>query len=286
MGKTARTAIIAGTLVMTLGVFVTQASAASKTAYNSIPSVLPGNVPSVGFEATAASEFGDLVGIVAHHGGAKLAKMNVVMSSWGCKGGTWNGDNCATPPGATFSVPITANVYAVDNSGPLPEPGALLASKTKTFKIKYRPAADNIDCTGAQQGEWYSVSEATCYNGFAQTITFNFTGGVHLPGQVIWTVAYNTTHYGYTPIGESAACYMSSGGCGYDSLNVGVETFPGQPGVGTDIDPGGVVWNTSVGAQYCDGGAGGSGTLRDDTGCPAGPTSWVGYTPLAKIITM
>jgi hypothetical protein len=37
---------------------------------------------------------------------------------------------------------------------------------------------------------------------------------------VVFRIAYNTTHFGYAPIGESASCYGTSGGCGFDSLNV------------------------------------------------------------------
>ena len=46
-------------------------------------------------------------------------------------------------------------------------------------------------------------------------------------------VTYDTTHYGSNPIGEGAACFSSSAGCFYDSLNVGITLD--NPSVGSSI---------------------------------------------------
>src|SRR5438045_9373767 len=48
--------------------------------YNSIPSPLPPNVPSLGYQATQTSEFGDLI----QFGGASrvLKQVTLVMSDW------------------------------------------------------------------------------------------------------------------------------------------------------------------------------------------------------------
>lgn len=247
-------------------------------AYSSIPQHVPGNVSSLGFEATSTSEFGDEVELVGQPG--TLKSLRVVMSSFGCQNGHWFSNDCTTTPGATFTHPITANIYAVDNSGPTPVPaGPPLATVTQSATFSYRPSADPVNCTGADAGKWFDASDSKCYNGLAQTLKFTFPHGISMPNQVIWTVAYNTTHYGYNPIGESATCYTSGGGCPYDSLNVGAQTFPGAPFAGTDVDPNGVFLNSSSGSQYCDGGAGGTGTLRLDTPC------WTGFTPLGEIKT-
>src|SRR5581483_1044918 len=106
-------------------------------------------------------------------------------------------------------------------------------------------------CTG---GRWFNASDSTCYNGIAAPISFTFTG-VTLPSKVIIGVAYNTTHYGYAPVGESAPCFTSSGGCPYDSLNVGLSTS--APTVGTDPQPNDAYQNSPIAGEYCDGGAGG-----------------------------
>jgi hypothetical protein len=152
-----------------------------------------------------------------------------------CQYGHWYSNDCSTAAGATFNVPLTFTIYA-DNGG---TPGAVLARLTQTVNVLYRPSADATHCTGtaAGPGGWYKLQDHTCYNGFAQTIKMTFSGvGVTLPSQVIWSVAYNTTHAGYSPIGEAAPCFTSPAGCGYDSLNVGAWSAPNAPYAGTDID--------------------------------------------------
>jgi len=273
------------------GLAVTAASppvgAAGGPVYSAIPAAIPGNVPSVGFEATSMSEFGDEVGLASH--ATTLSSARVLMSSWGCGSGSWTNGTCVTTAGTTFSEPITFNVYAVNAGHTV---GALLASKTQTFNIPYRPSADLTNCTGANAvtgavgantGKWFDGS--TCFNGFATPITFDFTTGpaVLLPTQVIWTVAYNTSDYGSAPYGSGTACHSTSGGCGYDSLNVGTFT---SNNAGTDTDPDGAFQRTTFAGFYCDNGAGGVGTLRLDTGVPPNCTAgndWTGFTPAGEL---
>ena len=83
---------------------------------------------------------------------------------------------------------------------------------------------------------------------------------------MIWTVAFNTTHDGYTPIGEGAACFGSSSGCAYDSLNVGATTFAGAPYAGVDLAPD--LAHIAIGV----------GVLQ------VGP-GWLLYKPLGEVIT-
>lgn len=223
--------------------------------YNAIPDKVPGNVPSVGFEATATRDFGDEVAL---GGKARtLDSMSVVMSSWGCEDGSWTTRDCVTSRGATFDVPLTFTIYA-DNAG---VPGAVLATRTRTVAVQYRPSA-SPKCTdnNVPNGKWYSTKDHTCYFGFAQTIEMNLPD-VTLPDQVIWTVKYNTTHYGAVPVGETAECYGTSNGCGYDSLNVGAESFPNAPFAGTDLDENEVFRN---------------GVME---------TGWTGNRPLGEITT-
>ncbi len=238
-----------------------------QTIYNSVPAPLPGNVVSLGYEATSTAEFGDRV----QFGGTyrKVTKVSQIMSSWGCEAGGWNTTNCTTTPGATFSHPITLNIY---NVGPGNSVGSLITSVTKTFAIPYRPTLNLINCTGPNAGKWYNVADATCYNGFATTITFDLPG-VTVPNQVIYSIAYNTSHYGSAPIGDLAPCRFSSGGCGYDSLNVGLD---GIVSVGTNPAPDDAYLSSTFGPFYCDGGAGGTGIFRLDAGC------WTGYKPSVK----
>lgn len=193
--------------------------------YNAIPGSVSGNVPSQGFECCQTNEFGDEVGL----GGTPrtLQSMSVVLSSWGCQSGHWGSSSCSTTPGATFDVPLTFTIYA-DNAG---SPGAILAQQMRTVAVPYRPSA-SPKCT---DGKWYNTSDKACYNGFPQVVTMTFPTGTTLPDRVFWSVAFNTSTSGYHPVGTGTACYTSSGGCGYDSLNVGAFSYPKAPYSGTDI---------------------------------------------------
>ncbi len=251
--------------------------------YDAIGPVVGGNVPSEAFQATQTSEFGDWVGLAA--GPRGLKSVTVELSSWGCESGT--GVTCMTSPGATFTHPITLNLYAVDNTGALPKPvvGPPLVSQTVAFNIPFRPSA-TPSCPG---GTKWKDAAGVCNNGLATPITFVFAGSPQLPDQLIWTVAYNTTSYGAAPIGTSAACFSTVQGCGYDSLNVGLSGLA-NPLAGHDLDTNGVFSSTVTAGNYCDGGAGGTGTLRDDTA--AGTACWgvtaAGgpYRPMATIVAV
>ena len=254
----------AALLIATAALAIPSASAATRAPiYNNIPSTLPGNVPSVGFEATSASEFG---GQVSFEGTARTnPTVKVVMSSWGCQGGTVTGNNCSTTPGATFTEPLTVRAYSVKGNN---EPGTLIGAVTHTFAMPYRPSANFTRCFGADAGKWFKAG--TCYNGLAFARTFSM-GSLDLPNKVILSVAYNTSHNGYDPIGEDA-CYTQDGGCGYDSLNVGTSGSPTT--AGTQPVPNDAYQNSSQGSMYCDGGTpGGTGTFRLDATC------WGGFQP-------
>ncbi len=237
--------------------------------YSSLPAPLKA-VSSVGFQADQASEFGDGVNLTQR---GNLQRVRYVLSSWGCQSGNWYSDNCVTAHGATFPVPITLNVYAIDTTKSS-SVGALLATQTQTFNIPYRPSADNVRCTGAFLGEFYSSVDASCVNGLANVIVFDFSGpSVNLPLQSIFSLAYNTTTWGYSPIGNQP-CDSTLAGCPYDSLNVSADG-PGGP-IGSAFDPNGIFWNTSTASNYCDNGAGGL-IFRLDTPC------WTGYHPQFEV---
>lgn len=247
--------------------------------YDEIPTPLPGNLPSLGYEATSTSEFG---GVVSFAGQARTNPLvTVIMSSWGCQTG---GDaTCKTTPGSTFSEPITLNVY---NPGPATEgsaPGSKITSVTKTFNIPYRPSENGTHCTGKQAGEWYDSTDRACYWGLDTPISFQLTG-VTLPDEAVITLAYNTTNHGYAPYGP-APCTTSSGGCGYDSLNVAVTNPPAgggavAPSVGSDPLPNDAYVNSTWSGAYCDSSNPGIGHLALD----ASPNPcWIGYQPAIEV---
>jgi hypothetical protein len=237
---------------------------------------IPGNIPSLGFEATSASEFG---GVVHLDGTARKApKVKVIMSSWGCQRGGWTTHDCSTDTGAKFSHPLTLSLYGVNGDG---SPGALLARSTQTFSMPYRPSATFQKCFGANAGKWFK--QGTCYNGKAFLVAFPaFSKTTVVPDDIIVSIAYNTTHYGSSPVGESASCFSVSPGCPYDSLNVGVQdgfALPSgtPPSLGSWPRPDDAYLNSTSGGQYCDGSLG-FGTFRLDAGC------WTGYQPQFQIL--
>jgi hypothetical protein len=261
---------IAASAFMLIGAVTT---AQGQAIYDATVTPLPGNLPSLGYEATSTSEFGDAITFAGT--ARNLKSVTVTLSSWGCETGSWFNSTCVTTPGATFSHPITLNIYAAGN----PTPGALIASSTQTFSIPFRPSSDNVNCVG---GAWRQTSTGLCFNGLATNVTFDLSSlNVVLPDAVVFGVVYNTTHYGPAPIGQGAPCFSASGGCGYDALNVAL-----SPSVATGSKPypDTVYWNTSFSGFYCDGGAGGTGTFRIDnttSGC-----DWAGLIPAAKFTAL
>ena len=273
------------------------------TIYDSTVAPLPGNLASLGFEATQTSQFGNQVTL---SGAAnQLNNVVVTMSSWACQNGAWgNGygtaNACVTTPGSTFSEPITLDIYSVGANNAV---GGLLATDTQTFNIPYRPSASDPSVYSAQGctvsgGQWYDATGNTCYNGLANNITFDLSAqNVVLPSNVIYGIAYNTSDYGAAPYGDATACHATVEGCGYDSLNVGYGEDPSNVSVGSDPNPGTVYWNTATAANYCDDGAGGTGTFRIDgaadtatcwdgganTGWSAGGTGSPYYVPAVQI---
>jgi hypothetical protein len=237
-----------------------------------VASPLPGNLPSEGPEAYAFNEFGNEVSFAT---GTNRQLTNVVleMSSWGCVNGHWFSSDCVTPAGSTFQEPITLNIYNPPSSLRPNVPGTLIKSVTQTFSIPYRPST-SAKCTN---GRWWDSSAKTCYNGLATNVTFNL-GGVLVPNTVVYGVVYNTSDIGPAPYGSGAACVSSSGGCGYDSLNIAFSVDPNNVIVGTDSHRGTVWQNAPYGGQYCDGGTGGLGTFRLDS--PGGASCWgIGTNP-------
>lgn len=262
----ARLAVLLAAVLALLAaqVFVANpASAAPTPAYDSIPASLPPSWTSLGYEATSTDEFGDLVELGATD--RDLDSITVGFVDWACENG--GGATCLTTPGATWTHPITVNVYA---EGATPDvPGALLATVTQTVTVPYRPSADAVNCP-TPAGTWFNPSTSTCHNGYAFTATFDFVPlVVTVPDRVIVTVAFNTEHHGATPIGATGP---------YNSLNVAVSTAL-APTVGTDVDADSMFLDSTWGGAYADGGAGGLDALRADDG------NWPGYGLALRVNT-
>jgi len=257
------------------------ASAVPVPVYDSIDNPLPGSYPSVGYEATSTLELGDHV--VLAPGGRNLQTVTVVLTDWACENDydydegtdTWSSNRagnaaCVTTPGSGFTHPITVNIYAVDNSGADPAVGALVATRTQDVFVPFRPSHDADNCPDPSMdvpfgGTWFDPVLGFCVHGYNVPVDFDFTGTV-LPDEVIVSVAYNTAHHGYAPIGSNGP---------YNSLNYGLSTA--DPSVGMDAEVGTVFYGTTFGGFYCDGGSGGVGVFRRDADC------WDAYIPAMRL---
>jgi hypothetical protein len=249
------------TAVLSVSLAASSAIGAS-VVYNAIPSPLPPNVTSLGFEAQATSEFGDYVHLTSTNPNRVLNAVTVTMSDWALHS-DYLTDARYSPTSATWSHPITVNVYKnhLDENG---VPDMLVSTKTQNVTIPWRPTAD---ATCATPAAW-RAGNGQCYNGVAFNATFDMSSPTLLPDDVIVGVAYNTADYGQTPIHMPGP---------YNSLNVGVPT--GQTAtVGSDADANNVFWNTSYAPFYADGGTSGVGIFRQDT-------DWSPYGTVAIQIT-
>src|SRR5882724_5129030 len=166
-------------------------SGSASIPYDSTPNPLPPNVPSLGYQATQTAEFGDLIQFAGTS--RKLSQVTLVMSDWALAA-----DYPSFPgsSGPSWSHPLTLNLYSVDNSGANPAPGPLIATRTQTFPIPWRPPADPT-CPG---GTAWRASDGNCYSGLAFTVAFDFTGTT-VPNQIIYGLAFNTQTWGPNPIG-------------------------------------------------------------------------------------
>jgi hypothetical protein len=254
------------------------------TIYNTVPSSLPGNVASEGPEAYAFAELGDGIGFFASTG--TIGKITVVMSSWACQSGTWQ-SGCVTGKNAAFNQDITFNLYAVTgNIDTGYTVGERLSSITQTYAIPYRPSATPASCS--DPSEWYNKKDKGCYHGIAVPITVDFSSlAIPLPanGQLVITVAYNTTHYGPLPIGEGAACFTTQAGCPYDSLNISTDTtdgvYPTNPGY--QLDHNGIFVNYTLPDNSCTKNIV-TGMVEQDTGTYINQPCWQGYHPELTVV--
>lgn len=196
-------------------------SLSGEVIYDSVPLTLPSNSPSLGYEATSTSAFGDKITFAG--AGRELDKVAVNLSSWACQVGSWT-NGCITTPGATFTHPVTLNIYNVAEDGTV---GSLIATRTQTFAIPYRPTTDPT-CGSTQ---WRDTN-GSCFNGINHVVVFD-AAGITVPNTVIYSIAYNTQNYGETPTGVPGP---------YSSLNVALSS---TVNVGTNNDTDEVFWDTT-----------------------------------------
>lgn len=223
-------------------------AAQADTIYDSLGPSVP-NLPSLGYEATSTSEAGDRISFAA--GARLLDTVTVRMSSWALAS-TYGDAN------SSFQHQLTFNIYGVGSGATA---GALLASKTITADIPYRPEANPACGQGATQ---WMADNGSCYNGMAFDVTFSFAGlGVVLPDSIVFGLAYNTADYGADPLHAAGP---------YNSLNFGLST---GATIGTDANADGIFENTTWGP--------GNLANPDNVGKFMEDTGWRGYVPAVQI---
>lgn len=233
--------------LLTFGLLVA-AAAQAEVVYSNIPSVLAGNYPSLGYEATSTSELGDHIAFGP--GARKLNTVTVTMSNWALAS-----QYSSNATGYQHDLTFNLYNYAGDTAA-----GSLLATNTVSALIPWRPEADPT-CPGGTA--WRDVS-GTCNNGLAFNVVFDFSNqNVILPNDIVFGLAFNTADYGNNPIHSAGP---------YNSLNYALTGA--APTVGTDINPDSLFVNTSW-AGLRTPGVGTNGVFGADT-------NWTGYVPMAS----
>jgi hypothetical protein len=231
-------------LLPVLLIALAPAAFADNVIYNNVPSPLPPNVVSEPYQAVQSGEFGGLIQFAGSSSTNNLTTATLAMSDWAL--GSQYTPNGTTIFSTGFYVPLTLNIYNVGSGNSV---GSLIGSDLINAFIPWRPEASR-GCGGTA----YMGSDGNCYNGSLSTVTFNLSG-ITAPNQIIYGLSFNTTNYGTNPTGVLGP---------YDSLNFGLSTS--APTVGSNPLPDTAYWETSTASWYTDGGAGGVGTFRQDTG--------------------
>jgi hypothetical protein len=243
------------------------AATPSRVLYDSTPVKGTVSIPSVGPEAYSFNQVGNEV-ILRPHQGA-IRHISVTMVSWACQNGSWQA-GCSTTPGATFTTPITLDLYRYGRTSQATGafvPGIRLLSVTRTFTIHYRPSAES-----AGQPKFLG-KDGQYHNGLDQAITFPVDQ--RLSNDVVWAVSYNTATSGPSPLGHASPT---------DSLNVGLAA---KVRVGFNRSPDSIFWDTRYQGNTCAdpiNGAGASssfvtGVLNRDGACNGTQNSWHRYVP-------
>jgi hypothetical protein len=232
------------------------------------------DIVSLGFECCTTKEFGD--GLVLTTGGGRLKSIEMILVSYACQNGLYF-TSCQSAPHATFNWPITINVYGLTGfpSG-TPGVGPLLATRTQTVAVKYRPSANPAKC--GPTGQFLGLVDKQCDYGLAVPIAFDFVPyNVTLPAYTIVSVAFNTSDAGYNPVGDNTPCYTQSSGCPYDWIYVSAFGNGGRDtGIGSAVAGNGVFDNFANPYYSCTGTGSG---FEFDNGC------WGGAHPEIEVMT-
>jgi hypothetical protein len=236
-----------------IGAALVAASMSGEVVYSSMPSPLPPNVPSLGYESASTSEFGNAINLTT--GSSRLLNtISVVMSNW-ARESTYE----TVVMSAGYNHNLTLNLY---NTVPASTAvGSQFATLTVNAFIPWRPEASPA-CTVDNA----YLSGGNCCHGIASNVTFDFSSlAVILPDSLIFGLAYNTADYGASPIHATGP---------YNSLNFG--TY-GGPAIGSNVYTDAAYLNSSSAAAYGNDPDQTTGSFRFNN--PSGADSPNGYSP-------
>lgn len=222
------------------GMFLSVANAG--TFYNSLPATIPvDSAFSLGYKATSTSQFGDLITTA----GGTLNEGVVLLSNWAYES---KYDPLDLSP-AGYDVPVTLTLYDVGAGNSV---GVAITSSTTDVLVPWRPEPDPGACSSqnavddkANTGQPYLAGTGSCYSGASVEAIFDFSSVSLAPGNLIYGVSFATPN-----------------GSPTDSLNLAFTTD--DPSVGSNPFPDTGYLDSTNAAIYADGGAGGTGTFRQD----------------------
>ncbi len=143
--------------------------------------------------------------------------MSVVFSSWASESGSWITGDAVTTPGADVRRADHFNIYddttAQGRTAGDEDPDGRDGVSTIVERPLHRRPLVQLEGQDLLQRHDPDGHDADAVR--------------TLPNQVIWTVQYNTNHYGPNPTGASSPA---------DWLNVGIKTFDAAAFVGTDLN--------------------------------------------------
>lgn len=227
-------------------------SEAASAYYDSTPSVLPGNIVSIGAEANGLNEFGEFIQLSPNTSQVLIGCVVTLSiwapaSDWPCYDSGWFQN-------------FTLNLYEVTYVNGTPTPSTLINSQLSLQFLPFKPE-DSVNCSS---GHWMD-SEGNCWSGMAYEILIPLNH-ITVPNQFIYGVAFNTQHYGYQHVNKAGP---------YNSLNFGLSTS--SPSIGSNVVSNSVIVNSSKMTTYSDNGLAGIDIFRIDYG-------WSPYTPAVKFL--
>lgn len=183
----------------------------AEVVFNQVPASLALSYSSWGFQAKGTRALGNYIQLAGKERWLSGVTVTLVTQAKQADFST------STNP-AGWIHPLEIILYSVDRSGPAPDL-YYITGKIQDVLIPWRPVT-------TPPGYPQTEGSAYPYQGYAFNVFFSFNAGVQIPNELVVVLAFDTSSYGYVPVGATGP---------YDSLNVAI----GLSAVtaGADLDP-------------------------------------------------